>query len=182
MTCKLSSEDFCITGKGKKPTLVGWLVFFFFFFLKLTLNILKQTKAKRTSWGFGRLVAAGEVHGSFRHPGGYWIDTQAAGMLIKHFLSQLRSQDSGRLKSQTKKALGTCCTRPQRAGEFQFHAHAHRFLHLSQKPKAGMTQNTKFCGIHEVLSFCITQVHKLNNYFDFCFFLLDFTTSLHTCA
>jgi len=45
MTSKLASEDFCITGKGKKPTLVGWLVFL----KKLMLNMLKQTKAKRTS-------------------------------------------------------------------------------------------------------------------------------------
>lgn len=60
MTSQLAREDFCLRGKERSLLwLVGWS------FKKL---MLKLTKAKRTSGGFGRLVAAGGTARIFQGP------------------------------------------------------------------------------------------------------------------
>lgn len=86
---------------------------------------------------------------SFRDPVNLY--TQAGSLLVKHSCPQLCSQDSGVLKSWTKKALCTCCVRPRRPSELEL-----QVLALSHALKGSRTQNTKFYNSHEITSFHIT--------------------------
>lgn len=72
-------------------------------------------KNKREPQAFAWLVvAAGDCTNLLGIQPTLALYTQAGSLLVKHSCPQLRSQDSGVLKSWTKKALCTCCIRPKR--------------------------------------------------------------------